>query len=93
MIPLPLLSSVQPESFKGCDCLSVNSLDPYEARLDAVEKMLLRNLKPSHITVTYVTVTQTELSQVTMNMCQMNILIKKNVSMSVEMKMILMEIT
>jgi len=68
-------------------------MDPYEARLDAVEKMLLRNLKPSHITVTYVTVTQLELSEVTMNMCQMNILIKNNVSTSVQMKLILMEIT
>jgi hypothetical protein len=42
--------------------LSVNSMDPYEARLDAAEKMLLRNLKPSHTTVTYVTVTLTEVS-------------------------------
>jgi len=37
--------------------LSVNGTDPYEARLDAVEKTLLRNLKPSQTTVTHVTVT------------------------------------
>jgi hypothetical protein len=62
MFPLPLLSSVQPESLEGCACLSVNSMDPYEARLDAVEKMLLRNLTPSHTTMTYVTVILTEVS-------------------------------
>ena len=41
MIPLPLLSSLQPKSPKGCACLFVNSMDPYKARQDATEKMLL----------------------------------------------------
>jgi hypothetical protein len=40
MIPLPLLSSVWPESSEGCAGLSVNSMDPYKARKDATEKML-----------------------------------------------------
>jgi hypothetical protein len=45
MIPLPLLSSVQPESLDGCACLSVNSMDPYRARQDVMEKMLLEVLE------------------------------------------------
>ena len=61
--------------------MSVNSMDPYKARQDTTEKMILKKLKPSHITVTYVTVKPTEVTQVTMNMCHVNILIKKNVTM------------
>jgi len=45
MIPLPLLSSVYPEFLEGCACSSVNSTDPYEARQDATEKMLLQELE------------------------------------------------
>ena len=45
MIPLPLLSSIQPESPEGCACLSVNSMDPYKARQDVIEKMLLEELE------------------------------------------------
>jgi hypothetical protein len=41
MIPLPFLSSVQPESLEGCACLSLNRMDPYKARQDVTEKMLL----------------------------------------------------
>jgi len=45
MIPLPLLSSEEPESSEGFACLSVNSMDPYNARQDATEKMLLEELE------------------------------------------------
>ena len=68
--------------------MSVNSMDPYKARQDMIEKMLLRKLKPSHIPVTYVTA---KLTEVTMNMCLVNILIKENVT-CLHPKLILMEI-
>jgi hypothetical protein len=45
MIPLPLLSSVEPEFLEDCACTSVNSTDPYEARQDATEEMLLEELE------------------------------------------------
>jgi hypothetical protein len=45
MIPLPPLSLVEPESFEGCACLSVKSMDPYIARQDVTEKMLLEVLE------------------------------------------------
>jgi hypothetical protein len=45
MIPLPLLSSVQPASLERCACFSVNSMDPYKARQDVTEKMLLEVLE------------------------------------------------
>jgi hypothetical protein len=45
MIPLPLLSSVLPESLEGCACLSVNGMDPYKARQNVTEKMLLEVLE------------------------------------------------
>jgi hypothetical protein len=45
MIPLPLLSSIQAESLEGCACFSVNSMDPYKARQDVTEKMLLEVLE------------------------------------------------
>ena len=47
MIPLLLLSSVYPESSEGCAGLSVNSMDPYKAREDVIEKMLLKELEAS----------------------------------------------
>ena len=72
--------------------MSVNSMDPYKAREDKTEKMLLKKLKPSHITVTYVTVKLTEVTRVTRNMCHVNILIKKNVAMCLHLKLILMDI-
>jgi hypothetical protein len=45
MITLPLFSSVQTESSKGCAYLSVKSMDPYNAQRDAIEKMLLEELE------------------------------------------------
>ena len=45
MIPLSLLSSVWPESSEGCAGLSVNNMDSYEVRQDAIEKMLLAELE------------------------------------------------
>jgi len=45
MIPLPCLSSVYRESTEGCACLSVNIMDPYEARQDVIENMLLEELE------------------------------------------------
>jgi hypothetical protein len=45
MIPFPILSSVQPESSDVCACLSVNSKDPYTARQDVTEKVLLEVLE------------------------------------------------
>jgi len=53
-------------------------------------KFCTRNLKPIHITMKYVTV---KLTAVTMNMCEVNIVIKKNVTMCLHMKLIVMEIT
>ena len=57
-----------------------------------IEKMLLKKLKPSHITMTYVTAKLTEVTQVTMNMCLVNILIKENVTKCLHPQLILMEI-
>jgi hypothetical protein len=45
MIPLPLQSSVQPESSDGCACLSVDSVDPYTARQGVTEKVLIEILE------------------------------------------------
>ena len=45
MISQPLLSSVQPEWLEGGAGLSVNSVDPYTARQDVTEKMLLDELE------------------------------------------------
>jgi hypothetical protein len=45
MIPLPLLSSVQPESSDGCACLSVDSMDPYTVRQGVTEKVLFKILE------------------------------------------------
>jgi hypothetical protein len=90
MIPMSLLSSVWPESSEGCAGLSLNSMDSYEARQDATEEMLLEELEAKSLT--YVTVTPTEVTRVTLNMCQVNILVKKNVTMCLLMKLILMEI-
>ena len=63
--------------------MSVNSMDPYKARQDVIEKM---NLKPSHITVTYVTVKPTEMTRV-------NFVLKKDVTMCLHLKLTVMEIT
>ena len=45
MIPLSLLSSVQPESSEGCACLSVKSMDPYKAGQNMIKKILLEELE------------------------------------------------
>jgi hypothetical protein len=92
MIPLSRLSSIWPESSEGCAGLSVNSVHSYEVRQYATEKMLLEELEVKHKTLTYVTVTPTEVTRVTLNMCQVNIMIKKNVTICLHMKPILMEI-
>jgi hypothetical protein len=40
-----MIQAIQPESLEGCACLSVNSMDPYKAREDVTEKMLLEVLE------------------------------------------------
>ena len=45
MIPLPLLSSVQPESSARCAGLSVNNMDPYRAGQGAIRKILHEELE------------------------------------------------
>jgi hypothetical protein len=45
MIPLPLLSSVQPESSECCAGLSMKHMDPYRAGEDAIQKILLEEFE------------------------------------------------
>jgi len=89
MIPMSLLSSVWPESSEGCAGLSVNSMDSYEARQDATEEMLLEELEAKSQNID---ICDSDMSDIASEH-QVNILIKKNVTMCLHMKLILMEIT
>jgi len=72
--------------------LSVNSMDPYKARKDVIEKMLLEELEAqSHNS----DIGDNEMirSDTSDNEYVPSELIKKNVTMCLHMKLILMEIT
>lgn len=69
--------------------MSLNSKGIYKERRDVIKCCFL-NLKSSHIRMTYVTVNLTEVTRVKMNMYQVNIQIKKNVTLYLHLKPILM---
>jgi len=72
--------------------LSANRMDPYKARQDVIEKMLLEELE-AHSHNSDICDSETDRSDTSDSEYVPSEVIKKNVTMCLHMKLVLMEIT